>query len=128
MAFVPDRLNRTPPIDEHDYLQGIYIDSTEEIHEVENINSDATNNNDEIVNQETDNTDQLAENQPEDIFRSEIEVTILGLNDEQKNRFNNHIEFWDKDKDDFYVEPNSSGVDKPSGNLNNRIGYSGVFI
>lgn len=61
LVLGPERLYRTPVVNEHDFYNGSY--------------------------QKADD-----DTQPE----IRIEVTIIGLNDEQKNRFNDQLEWWDK--------------------------------
>ena len=95
LTLGPDRLNRRPPIDEHDFYQGRYL--------VENIVPVGIEGND------VDVTDDAVEQQ--DVPRIEIEVAITGLSEEQKARFGDYVEFWNSLADEFYDEPNPAGVD-----------------
>lgn len=61
LVMGPDRLSRSPVIDEHDFYAGEY----------------------------------LANNTPVQI---KIEVTVIGLSEDQKIYFGNHIEWWDRCK------------------------------
>ncbi|QBR13147.1 ATP-dependent nuclease [Sphingobacterium sp. CZ-2] len=61
LVLGPDRLNRTPVIDEHDFYNGVYMCTAEE--QAPQIN---------------------------------IEVLLIDLEDEQKRRFNNNIEYWNQ--------------------------------
>ena len=92
LVLGPDRLNRFPPIDEHDFYQGQYLpenlarseDEVEEQGEGEAI-ADAAKNN-------------LGKHKG---LKIEIEVTIVDLSEEQKSRFNQYIEFWHFIEDRF---------------------------
>ena len=61
LVMGPDRLSRSPVIDEHDFYAGEY----------------------------------LANDTPVQI---KIEVTVIGLSEDQKIYFGNHIEWWDRCK------------------------------
>jgi putative ATP-dependent endonuclease of OLD family len=109
LALGPDRLNRIPPIDEHDFYQGKYTSAS---------NADASgqpgqttgsshaglaaNNGDEIVPSSSGS---------DEIPKIDIEVTITDLNPEQKGKFGDYIEFWDTTTDTFYDQPDPTGVD-----------------
>lgn len=105
LALGPDRLNRTPPIDEHDFYEGRYLakatpDTSTEGEEVTPEGGDA-----ETVEGEPENvTDDAAP-------RIEIEVTVTDLSEEQKARFGDFLEFWDSTTDAFYDQPDPAGVD-----------------
>ena len=92
LVLGPDRLNRTPPIDEHDFYQGKYIVNTP-AEEVAN-NDEADSTEDAVANDvETDaQADSAAAKAPQ----IEIEVTIVDLTEEQKGKFGDfdikHIE------------------------------------
>jgi putative ATP-dependent endonuclease of OLD family len=102
LALGPDRLNRFPPIDEHDFYQGRYLPTRppESVGEAGN------------TDQETENHDtpETADEQPQDI-KIEVEVTVVDLSDEQKARFGEHVEFWHSEKDEFYTDAKPEGVD-----------------
>lgn len=87
LVLGPDRLNRIPPIDEHDFFQGGYLP----------IAGNGDEGNDETITPQ--------------IF---IEVVIINLSPEQKAHFNDYIEFWDVNTKSIYVEPNPEGVDEDS--------------
>ncbi|GAA0621298.1 hypothetical protein GCM10009100_22160 [Thalassospira tepidiphila] len=101
MALGPDRLNRFPPIDEHDFHQGQYSSKT----------SDDTNTSADGQAQKavavTDDTDIDNVESP----RIEIEVTIAELSEDQKARFGDYVEFWNENEDKFYDEANPAGID-----------------
>lgn len=87
LVLGPDRLNRIPPIDEHDFFQGEYLP----------IAGKGDEGNEETITPQ--------------IF---IEVVIINLSPEQKAHFNDYIEFWDVNTKSIYVEPNPEGVDEDS--------------
>jgi putative ATP-dependent endonuclease of the OLD family len=109
LALGPDRLNRIPPIDEHDFYQGKYRSSP-------NTNANgqpgqtsesthaglATKGGEEI---------EAGGSLSDEIPKIDIEVTITDLNPEQKAKFGDYIEFWDTTSDTFYDEPDPTGVD-----------------
>ncbi|MFO1283056.1 MAG: AAA family ATPase [Burkholderiales bacterium] len=77
LALGPDRLNRRPKIDEHDFYLGSYVS---------------------------------AENEPRKEVR--VEVTVLGLNEEQQARFKDYIEWWSTTAQAFQ-DASVEGVDHP---------------
>lgn len=105
LVLGPDRLNRTPPIDEHDFYEGRYLakatpDTSTEGEDVSPEGGDA----------------ETAEGEPENVTdvsapRIEIEVTVTDLSEEQKARFGDFLEFWDSTTDAFYDQPDPAGVD-----------------
>jgi putative ATP-dependent endonuclease of OLD family len=109
LVLGPDRLNRFPPIDEHDFYQGQYIADTL---------ADDVRHGDEAARaveaESTDATDGKgqSDDKPSAVSpKVEIEVTIVDLTEEHKGRFGDYIEFWDKSTDKFYDEADPAGVD-----------------
>lgn len=105
LALGPDRLNRLPPIDEHDFFQGRYMAKVqdERIHAEEGPDAEA----DQVSTDAVEDADLVAKKAP----RIEIEVVIADLSEDQKARFGNHIEFWDTRANQFYNETNPAGID-----------------
>lgn len=111
LVLGPDRLNRKPPIDEHDFFRGEYLPKTDAPNDSAIEKSEDslepssapqhTEDNDGATNTEASSLD------PE----IRVEATIVDLTDEQKSRFGDHIEFWDTKSGDIYDEPNPEGVD-----------------
>jgi putative ATP-dependent endonuclease of OLD family len=100
LALGPDRLNRQPPIDEHDFFRGAYLPMpaappAEAAEAVEGGGEAGP----------------PAEAPAAEPPRIEIEVTVADLTEEQKGRFGDYTEFWDGTTDTFYDEPNPAGVD-----------------
>lgn len=104
LTLGPDRLNRRPPIDEHDFFQGKYI-----------AGKVAENGGQPFVESEDGQGDAVgAEDSDPEPPNIEVEVTISDLTDEQKGKFGDYVEFWDTATDTFYEEPNPAGVDAAS--------------
>jgi putative ATP-dependent endonuclease of OLD family len=112
LVLGPDRLNRKPPIDEHDFYQGIYISDTPT--EEMTVSGEA----EAAVEADSSNAE---DNVPSDAPCIEIEVTIVDLTEEQKGKFGNYTEFWNKATDAFYVEANPEGVDAESPRMTNLL-------
>jgi len=81
LVLGPDRLNRRPPIDEHDFYQGKYLAVPAE---------GAT---------------------PTEAPKIIIKLTIIDLSIEQKARFGDYVEWLKTGTGDFYDDPNPNGVD-----------------
>lgn len=160
LVLGPDRLNRNPPIDEHDFHRGKYITHTpdeeggeggEPLAPMEGaVIADAAADDAMAVSEpmaemagepdvENDNGGEVlagvavaypanfaageakgnAQPNPTEAGTAkppqiEIEVTIGDLTAEQKGKFGDYIEFWDKATDSFYDQPNPAGVDAAS--------------
>ena len=119
LALGPDRLNRTPPIDEHDFFQGRYI-------------AQKISNNDLEVFTQSNSGDQGSGEAADDALaieapRIDIEVTITDLNEEQIARFGDYMEFWDRGCNKFYVDPDPAGVDAPSIEEALRVSFIGYY-
>ncbi|WP_137387894.1 ATP-dependent nuclease [Rhodoligotrophos defluvii] len=83
LVLGPDRLNRRPPVDEHDFWQGRYV----------------------VPPPEGENA------APEEGPKIRIDVTVVHLSIEQQARFGGHIEWLNVETGDLYTEANPSGVD-----------------
>lgn len=111
LVLGPDRLNRQPPIDEHDFFQGKYLAKAVDVggDDAEDEGADVQS---EIVQPEAAGAGETAAFfVGEDAPRIEIEVTIADLTEEQEARFGDYVEFWDAATDTFYQEANPAGVD-----------------
>lgn len=104
LALGPDRLNRTPPIDEHDFHQGQYLAE---------LAPDEAAGDDGGAVAAALGPDEPAPAEESDAKapRIEIEVTIADLSEEQLARFGDNVEFWDSKADTFYDAPNPEGID-----------------
>lgn len=115
LTLGPDRLNRNPPIDEHDFYQGKYAVKSLSFEEDDNGEHAAivegTDAAEAVVGDDAVTGIQLDENGGAEPARVEIEVTITDLTEEQKARFGDYIEFWNIGNNTFYDHPDPSGVD-----------------
>ncbi len=100
LALGPDRLNRLPPVDEHDFFQGKYLPVQASAGEAA---------------------------EPPSVPLIEIDVVVVDPNEEQKAKFWDYIEFWDSSADKFYVENNPAGVDKEHIVEALRISFRGSY-
>ena len=106
LVLGPDRLNRFPPIDEHDFFEGKYTTSRDNTAEKDDENGT------EVAQQAGDDAETVQEeDMPPEI---NIEAVIINLSEEQKARFGDYAEWWDKHTDELYVEPDPAGVDAPN--------------
>lgn len=63
----------------------------------------------------------------EETKQIKIEVTITGLNDEQRNRFVDYIEWWDDSKKALHTEPPAEAVDRASVQPALRVTFIGLY-
>lgn len=97
LVLGPDRLNRRPPVDEHDFYQGRYLaEPSLAVAEGEDL---------PVLPADGDEVE-LAEGP-----KITIEVTIVDLSLEQQARFGGQIEWLATDTGDFYDEAEPAGVD-----------------
>lgn len=125
LVLGPDRLNRQPPIDEHDFFQGKYITKAFEGAEVAVEEAPAT----AATLPEESGSDNAAGDgdTSEEALRIEIEVAVADLTDEQKGKFGDYVEFWDASTDTFYEEPSPAGVDAATITEALRITFHGWY-
>lgn len=114
LVLGPDRLNRQPPIDEHDFFQGKYLakaaDAGGEAAEDEGADAQPDAAQAEAAGEDGAG-EAAAIAAGADAPRIEIEVAIADLTEEQKAKFGDYTEFWDAATDTFYDEANPAGVD-----------------
>lgn len=113
LVLGPDRLNRQPPIDEHDFFQGKYLakfaDTGGELADDEGAEAPPDAAKPEPVGEGGAGEAEAAA--AADAPRIEIEVAIADLTEEQKAKFGDYTEFWDAATDTFYDEADPAGVD-----------------
>jgi putative ATP-dependent endonuclease of the OLD family len=121
LVLGPDRLNRTPPIDEHDFYQGKYLAATP------------------APIAPTIPTPPAAANAslppaipaslvtPGEPPKIEIEVTISHLTPEQKAKFVDYVEFWDLAKCALYQIAQPAGVDAATITEALRVTFIGCY-
>ncbi len=103
LVLGPDRLNRRPPIDEHDFFQGRYIA------EVTGGDSDGDADEEQESGEVSDAGPPVGDQPSNPEIR--IEATVSELSDEQKAHFGDAIEFWDRCNEKLYEKPDPEGVD-----------------
>lgn len=105
LVLGPDRLNRFPPIDEHDFFEGKYIAPSGDV--------SRQNDNDENEIEATEQTDgeEGSVAKEEGFPEIRIDVVIIDLSEEQRVKFGDYAEWWNKCDNKLYVEPNPAGVD-----------------
>lgn len=118
LALGPDRLNRRPPIDEHDFFRGAYTLTSHAV-PAEGGNEAAGGGDPGPPADEA----KAAVEAP----RVEIEVTVADLTEEQMGRFGHYTEFWDAATDTFYEEPNPAGIDAANITEALRVTFHGWY-
>jgi putative ATP-dependent endonuclease of OLD family len=102
LTLGPDRLNRTPPIDEHDFYRGQYhtknVGAAQPIVAVDALGAPGA----EGAKEEATGKEALT---------IKIEVTIIDLTGEQQARFGDYVEFWDLKQKKLYSDAAPEGVD-----------------
>lgn len=116
LVLGPDRLNRQPPIDEHDFFRGAYLPEP----------AAPAADPAEAVDDGGDGEPPAPEADAVPP-RIEIEVTVADLTEEQKGKFGDYTEFWDEATDTFYDEPNPAGVDAATITEALRITFLGWY-
>ncbi|WP_422155725.1 AAA family ATPase [Vreelandella titanicae] len=116
LALGPDRLNRKPPVDEHDFFKGVYIPVTV-LEPAEGALGE------EVEAAEADEESAAESNEP----KIKIEVTVVDLTVEQKAVFGDYAEFWDARTNTLYDEPNPEGVDVDSVTEAIRVTFHGWY-
>ena len=104
LVLGPDRLNRRPPIDEHDFHLSSYL--SKPIAEVAAA-VDVLEIDDALVAAEQENDAEANDEGPKIV----IEATITSLSEEQRAHFGNYVEWWNKENYSLYDDPNPAGVD-----------------
>ncbi|MCB9959716.1 MAG: AAA family ATPase [Rhodospirillaceae bacterium] len=108
LVLGPDRLNRMPPVDEHDFFQGRYLPVQVGAEGVAD---------DEDPGADSEKDAVAAEHAPAEGEHSEeaptirIDVTIVDLSGEQRAHFGDVVEFWDNNDRQLYEKPDPKGVD-----------------
>lgn len=114
LVLGPDRLNRQPAIDEHDFYRGVYTPPPDV--PPENPAADGPG--------PADPDHEVPESATPKIV---IEVTIADLSEEQKGKFGDYVEFWDSTANQFYDVPNPAGVDAASITEALRVTFHGWY-
>jgi putative ATP-dependent endonuclease of OLD family len=110
LVLGPDRLNRRPPVDEHDFYLGKYLPSASP--------------NAAQAEQQSDTDAPYSMCEPPTIY---IEATISDLSSEQQGKFNNYIEWWDKSRASLYTDSSPEGVDADNVVAALRVAFVGKY-
>ena len=108
LALGPDRLSRRPPVDEHDFFEGKYLPV-------------ATAAEAGAV------SDEAEEAPVAEAPKITVEVTIIGLSEEQEARFGGYIEWLNVKTGDFFTEANPAGVDAANIKATLRVTFIGAY-
>jgi len=101
LVLGPDRLNRRPPVDEHDFYRGKYLAVA-----AEGAPEGAA---------------------PADAPKITVEVTITGLSAEQQARFGDYVEWLKTSTGEFYAAPDPAGVDAADISAALRVTFIGAY-
>jgi len=101
LVLGPDRLNRRPPVDEHDFYHGKYLAVA------------------------TEGAPEGAA--PADAPKITVEVTITGLSAEQQARFGDYVEWLKTSTGEFYAAPDPAGVDAADISAALRVTFIGAY-
>jgi putative ATP-dependent endonuclease of OLD family len=118
LVLGPDRLNRRPPVDEHDFHLGKYLspkppvgDGTDAVGEAEVAAAEPAPEQGEPQAAGADDVGGAEPAAAPKKPRIEIEVLISDLSIEQQARFGDHIEWLDTETNLLYTQANPAGVD-----------------
>jgi putative ATP-dependent endonuclease of the OLD family len=117
LVLGPDRLNRIPPVDEHDFYHGRYTAEPSSA-AVSDQGSSADSGGASI-----DSSVSVEIQAP----RIRIDVTIIDLSEEQRNRFGDYIEFWDVNERKLFEDPKPEGIDGDSISPALRVTFIGAY-
>lgn len=109
LALGPDRLSRRPPVDEHDFFEGKYLPLAA------------------VSAEERAAADEAEEAPVAEAPKITIEVTIVGLSEEQEARFGGNIEWLNVETGHFFTEANPAGVDAANIKAALRVTFIGAY-
>jgi len=127
LVLGPDRLNRQPPIDEHDFFRGNYLAGLAAGAGDEDSGPEVSPDAGEGVAATEGGEADAGKVAEDEVPRIEIEVTIADLTAEQKGKFGDYIEFWNSATDTFYEQPDPTGVDAASITEALRVTFHGWY-
>jgi len=118
LTLGPDRLNRTPPIDEHDFYRGQYhtknVGAAQPIVAVDALGAPGAEG-------------AKGEATGKEALTIKIEVTIIDLTGEQQARFGDYVEFWDSKQKKLYSDAAPEGVDAANITHALRVAFLGHY-
>ena len=109
LALGPDRLSRRPPVDEHDFFEGKYLPMAASVTEENSVSGETE------------------EAPVAEAPKISVEVTIIGLSEEQKARFGGYIEWLNVESGFFFTEANPAGVDAANIKAALRVTFVGAY-
>ena len=128
LVLVTDRLNRTPPIDEHDFYHGKYATKSKKPapkdQKEKETNEIGAESADAVVLKANESPEGTTESQA---LQIRIDVTIIDLSEEQRNRFGDYVEFWDNEQKKLYQEAAPEGVDAEKISHALRVTFIGKY-
>ncbi len=125
LVLGPDRLNRTPSIDEHDFFQGRYLAkkalaATPEESALSGTDAPLSGNN---LSADAEVTADTSKEAP----LIKIDVTIINLSESQRASFFDYIDFWDIQKKTIYTDAAPEGVDAANISYALRVTFVGRY-
>lgn len=143
LALGPDRLSRTPPVDEHDFFLGRYLHKSGAGAAAEETSDGESDQSCELqqVKAELAPVEGVPAGEEEGVGAGtptgipaqapapqiRIEVTIANLTEEQQGRFGDYIEFWDSKEKKLYQDPAPEGVDAVAISPALRVTFIGQY-
>lgn len=128
LALGPDRLNRTPPIDEHDFYHGRYAAKSKKSAPGDQgeggLQEPSAENGGAGAPEDSAGTAVPTE---DEALKIRVDVTIIDLSEEQHNRFGDYIEFWDSTEKKLYEEAAPEGIDADSVSPALRVTFLGEY-
>jgi putative ATP-dependent endonuclease of OLD family len=109
LALGPDRLSRRPPVDEHDFFEGNYLAVAP------------------VGPEEGAEPVEGADAVPGEAPKITVEVTIIGLSEEQEARFGGYVEWLNVATGHFFTDANPAGVDAADIKAALRVTFIGAY-
>jgi putative ATP-dependent endonuclease of OLD family len=127
LVLGPDRLNRTPPVDEHDFYQGRYAAKSKK--PARGDQGEGGPKDPGAGDGETNALVSVAAEPPaeDQALQIRVDVTIIDLSEEQCNRFGDYIEFWDNKERKLYQEAAPEGIDVDGISQALRVTFVGKY-
>lgn len=137
LVLGPDRLSRRPPIDEHDFYLGRYLSggASAEAAQTNDGPDEETSAGDDAANatpmgDEAQRDSGIGDDAATagETRRIRVEVTISALNDDQRARFRDYIEWWNADDGHFYTAAAVEGIDADNIVEALRVTFIGEYV
>ena len=128
LVLGPDRLNRRPPIDEHDFFQGQYFPDVSAQKTAEDAASKADEDDGDGEGEPGESPQDADPDEAGEPPQIRVEAAITGLSDEQKAHFKDYIEWWNTTDDAFYTNESVEGVDAETIVEALRVTFIGKYV